>query len=81
MNSGDAVLPDKAVDVSADTRTPMVRGAQAAGYFLSALAADPLVGGMVRRPGERGISLAARMVKPYLSAPWCVMKEVFHVVR
>ena len=49
---------------------------EAGKHFLAALAIDPLVGQMVRRPGERGISLIARIVKPYLSVPWCALKAV-----
>ena len=50
------------------------RYGEAGRHFLAALVTDPLVGTMVRRPGEKGLALAARVVKPYLSAPWCLVK-------
>lgn len=49
---------------------------EASRHFLSALITDPLVGQMVRRPGENGKASVGRILKPYLAVPWCLLKAV-----
>ena len=47
------------------------RYTQAGRHFRAALATDPLVGAMVRRPGENGGVSLSRLIKPYLAVLWC----------
>ena len=49
---------------------------EAARHFAAAVATDPFVGTMVRRPGENGGASLGRLLKPYLAAPWCMMRGV-----
>jgi len=53
----------------------------AAKYFAFALMTDPLVGLMVRRPGEQGFKIALRLAKSYAAVPLCLLKGIFYANR
>lgn len=54
---------------------------QAAKHFALAVLTDPLVGLMVRRPGEEGLRLVLRILKTYASVPTCLMKGLLYAKR
>lgn len=53
----------------------------AAKYFAIAVFTDPLVGLAVRRPGQRGLVLALRVLKSYAAVPMCLLKGFLHAGR
>ncbi len=54
------------------------RYGEAAFSFLKALTIYPLVGLMVRRPGEQGLKLLVRIAKSYLAVPICLAKGLVY---
>ena len=53
----------------------------AAQHFFLALLRYPLVGLMVKRPGEKGLKLLGRFAKSYLAVPICLVKGLIHGQR